>query len=52
MEEICNSNFFSGRDIAFQDLLHTEIEKIHEMNCAFKYISAKNVLILTEEFHK
>ena len=51
MVENCNSNFFSGRDIAFQDLSQNDVQ-LHKMNCAFKYFSAKNVFILLQEFHK
>ena len=51
MVENCNSNFFSGRSIAFQDLSQNDVQ-LHKMNCAFKYLSAKNVFILLQEFHK
>ena len=46
----CNSKFFSG-DIDFQKLGRND-NQILQMNCAFKYLSAKNVLILVQEFHK
>ena len=51
MVENCNSNFFSGEGIAFQDLSQNDVQ-LHKMNCAFKYLSAKNVFILLQEFHK
>ena len=46
----CNSKFFSG-DIDFQKLGRND-NQIHQINCAFKYLSAKNVFILVQEFHK